>query len=954
MIKLVLPLSLILLIIIASLFFIPALPALCGEPSNKPMLRLEMGMHTGYVKTISIDRDNRFLVTGSDDKTVRVWEMPDLRLVRTLRPPIGDGMEGQIYAVAISPDGQTIAAAGWTGYEWNKRNAIYLFDRESEKMTRPKDLQGLPGVIFHLAYSKDGRFLVATLQFPYGIRVYQTSDYTLFREDLDYEGDTFGADFDLSGRLVTASEDGLIRLYDKGFTLPPKKSSRFQGRPHSVSFSPDNMKIAVGLRGKPWVDVLSSKNLSHLYSPSIPNLTTVFYEYRDESLSHVGWSSDGLYAGGMYHNILRWTDPAKGSYQNLPASRDSILEISPLKNGGIALGASDGFGIFDQNANLTKYKNKEIADFRNGEKGFLVSYDGSTIQFGFQVFGKFPVRFSISNRVLNFEPLDSSALSKPITEAERLEIIYNETYKPTLNGQPLKIEQDERSRSLAICPDTHCFLLGTSWNLRLFNQWGAEKWHKAIPATCWSVNIAGNGKVAVAAFGDGTIHWYRMKDGEELLALFPHKDRKRWALWTPSGYYDASPGGEDLIGWHLNRGPDQAADFFPVSRFRSSYYRPDVIEEVLKTLDLDEAVKLANLKAGIKERARAVQEILPPVVEIISPADNSQVETKTVTFRYRVRSPTGDPVTGIRVFIDGGLSKEERELNLAGAEIAREIQVGLPERDCEIGIVAQNRHGWGATAKRQIMWIGPKDEKKGVLYVVAVGVSNYQDEALKKGVERAAKDAMDFAEYMKEKKRGSLYRDVRVTVLPNNQATRDRIIKVLRDISIYQATVNDLIMLFLSGHGEKDESRKYRYLLADADKERSPSRCLSHSDIRDPLVAFPGRRVIFIDTCRSGFAIDINGFANGLASSENGRVVVFTSATGNQSSEELPGENNGAFTKVLLEGLRGKAANEQQIITVSRLRVVLDEGVPKLTNGRQTPDFIDLGGGPLELAEVIN
>ena len=77
------------------------------------------------------------------------------------------------------------------------------------------------------------------------------------------------------------------------------------------------------------------------------------------------------------------------------------------------------------------------------------------------------------------------------------------------------------------------------------------------------MSIAANGRMAVAAFGDGTIRWYRLRDGMELLAFFPHRDQKRWVLWTPSGYYDASPGADELIGWHVNRGRDHAADFFP-------------------------------------------------------------------------------------------------------------------------------------------------------------------------------------------------------------------------------------------------------------------------------------------------------------------------------------------------------------------------------------------------------
>ena len=95
------------------------------------------------------------------------------------------------------------------------------------------------------------------------------------------------------------------------------------------------------------------------------------------------------------------------------------------------------------------------------------------------------------------------------------------------------------------------------------------------------INISGDSKVAVIAFGDGIIRWYRLKDGKNILSLFPHNDRKRWVLWTTSGYYDASAGAEELIGWHVNNSPDMASDFFSISRFRNTYYRTDMIEKVL-------------------------------------------------------------------------------------------------------------------------------------------------------------------------------------------------------------------------------------------------------------------------------------------------------------------------------------------------------------------------------------
>src|SRR5437016_4717932 len=63
------------------------------EPSREPVLRIETGMHTAIIKRIGVDRAGKFLVTASDDKTARVWELQTGRLLRVLRVPIGNGNE---------------------------------------------------------------------------------------------------------------------------------------------------------------------------------------------------------------------------------------------------------------------------------------------------------------------------------------------------------------------------------------------------------------------------------------------------------------------------------------------------------------------------------------------------------------------------------------------------------------------------------------------------------------------------------------------------------------------------------------------------------------------------------------------------------------------------------------------------------------------------------------------
>ena len=152
---------------------------------------------------------------------------------------------------------------------------------------------------------------------------------------------------------------------------------------------------------------------------------------------------------------------------------------------------------------------------------------------------------------------------------------------PKLNGKPIALMDYEMAMSLAIAPDASRFVLGTHMQLRAYRADGGELWQKPVPGTAWGVNISGNGKLVAAAYGDGTIRWHRLSDGQELLALFVHAKDRRYIAWTPQGYYAASPGGEDLIGWHVNRGFDTAPDFYPASTFASTYNKPAIVKAAL-------------------------------------------------------------------------------------------------------------------------------------------------------------------------------------------------------------------------------------------------------------------------------------------------------------------------------------------------------------------------------------
>ena len=99
----------------ALLFAVLANPAAMAQLYEQPMLVVDPGMHTAPIRAVAVDAAGRLAVTGSDDKTVRVWSLTDGKLLRTIRMPAGPGNIGKIYAVAMSPDGDLVAAGGWTG-----------------------------------------------------------------------------------------------------------------------------------------------------------------------------------------------------------------------------------------------------------------------------------------------------------------------------------------------------------------------------------------------------------------------------------------------------------------------------------------------------------------------------------------------------------------------------------------------------------------------------------------------------------------------------------------------------------------------------------------------------------------------------------------------------------------------------------------------------------------------
>ncbi|WP_273926201.1 caspase family protein [Curvibacter microcysteis] len=996
-----------------------------GEgPPDQPFLRLDSGGHQGAIWALDTEPSGRWAVTAGDDKTVRVWQLPEGRLLRVIRPPLDEGLEGRLLAVALSSDGELIATGGATGLSWDGGASVYLFDRRSGVMRQR--LAGLPGVVSDLAFSPDGRWLaVGTTSDRAQVLVYSLVTETpplQLTAPLDPQTPTVTTKVTWAqdGRLALASSIGQLNTYllelrgrqIVGVPLRVQAVSKMPSYPNTLAFSPDGRSLAVGYTrhpasaggpaptpGSAVVEVRDSYTLQHQLVLDTVGLVNQFPAKLAQlnlgalapwaSLDRVAWSADGrqLLGVGQWsvdgRTLARvWSRDTGQVLSNRPTGASTALAVRPLAGGRWLLGFGDGqWGRLQETGSWTALSPAPGADLRGSccLDSLRLDPSAQAVQFGYELAGGQPLVFDLARRQLRAGTLPQGLA--PSQNQLGVTRWLNDT-QPTLNGQLLNLRpelpggpRNEPSNALAELPDRSGFVLGTQLGLYRLDTNGRRLWMRALHTPAWGVNIDRSGRLLVAALGDGTVRWYRLSDGQELLALYVPPDRQRWLLWTPSGYFDAAAGADTLAGWHLNRAKDQESDFFPLQQFRERYHRPDVINQVLRTLDEDQALEVANQSAQRQEPRAPVTQALPPVLELVT--GPQRLGGREVQVTLRVRSHADAPMRRLRVWVNGQALAATRWSSSDDSQGQRQLRLDLGPNDTSLRLQADNRHGSslplsltlpgaaeGQEARsRSAAEATPAGEaaQRPKLWLLAVGVSTFQDAEVP-ALSYAHADARSFADTLL-RQRGLGYRDVEARVLTNEGAGRDAILNGLQWLQS-QVAEGDVGMLFLAGHGfTLGEDHRYYFGSHDVRLKQLPDTGVPYKAIQDTLLSLNlrgggSRAVFFIDTCHAGQPALSGGLggvrlSNGDAlNSELARpdsqVLVFASSRSDQLSWEYAPGRHGAFTHALLEGL-GDAwkADPYSVgqVTYKGLDAWVSTRVPALTQGRQTPRLIAPPGG---------
>ncbi len=236
------------------------------------------------------------------------------------------------------------------------------------------------------------------------------------------------------------------------------------------------------------------------------------------------------------------------------------------------------------------------------------------------------------------------------------------------------------------------------------------------------------------------------------------------------------------------------------------------------------------------------------------------------------------------------------------------------------------------------------------LFIFAVGVV-YED------LNFTDKDAADFVSLFSDQE-GRLFNQISVELLNTKEQTTAKNINRELDhfIETNQIRDQDMVFVFFSSHGELI-NEEFVVLASDYEYENPNSVVQFNRQIIGKLKKLKGKKILFLDACKSGNLKGMNDHISPQLISTIFRVVqsapgimAISSSSDLQSSYEVKDLQNGVFTAAIKE-LFGQDRhrfdlNQDQVLTVHELYQYLRNRVPELMeiyfkdpNKQQVPDI---------------
>lgn len=473
---------------------------------------------------------------------------------------------------------------------------------------------------------------------------------------------------------------------------------------------------------------------------------------------------------------------------------------------------------------------------------------------------------------------------------------------------------------------------------------------------------------------DGMLKVWDRRSGQEIATLI-QLGTNDWAVTSPSGLFDASPGAMRLMYYSIDN------EIVSLSQLDERYYAPGLLATLMGYND-----------AALRDVSKFDSVQLYPEVEMQIVNDELQVQLKARNGgigKFSILTNNKEVY-----FSENKEKKTDIRLKLKDYE-----KYYKPGPDNSIAIQVYNEAGWLKSSPIRINYAPEYVARRGggeepsptlafeavrdpELYALCIGTSDYDGEKL--DLLYPDKDAEAMQQAL-QASGGALFGATAVhTWLLNTRkgdgrqlSTKDNIKAILEEIAD-KALSTDIILVYFSGHGvaysPPGEESQFYYL----------TRAIGNEDLIDPEIRKAGaistaeltdwikkiaalKQILIFDACNSGKVLEDLGTAQKDLNADQilalermkdkTGMFVLSGSAADKSSYEASRYGQGLLTFSLLQGMEYVARAGNGYVDVSRLFHYSLDKVPELAEGiggMQTPRMAPPEGGQSFYIGIVN
>ncbi len=506
--------------------------------------------HTAWVQSLAFSPDGQILASGSNDQTIRLWNLDTGQCLKTLR-----GHASWVQSLAFSPNGQILASGSndQTVKLWNVHTGQCL-----------KTLLGHSNRVFFTTFTPNGQTLVTGGE-DQTVRVWDVNTGSCLRVleipinwvlsiALSPDGQT----------LATGSDRTTVKFWDLASGECIKTLPDYNSHVWAVAFTPDGKTLVTGSEDKTvkiW-DVLTGKCLQTLHEHSNSRIWLVAINPDGQSLLSISENQTMKLWDFHKGQCLRTVD----GYSNW------ILSVAFSPDGQMLASSSE-----DQRVRLWDVDTGQCLQTLQGHTHLVSS-----------------VTFAYTVDIGNYQKSQILASCSDDTTIKLWDASTGECLQ-TLWGH------DNWVHSVSFSPDGQILASGSrDQTVKLWDWHTGECLHtlQGHIQQVKTITFSPCGKILASGSDDNTIKLWDVNTGICLQTLQGHSDWVLSVMFNPRADILGSASGDQTIKlWNVNTGQCLQTLSGHTSRIRTIAFSPD--GKILASGSDDQTVKLWDISIGV-------------------------------------------------------------------------------------------------------------------------------------------------------------------------------------------------------------------------------------------------------------------------------------------------------------------------------------------------------------------